>query len=138
MTSYEALRLAHLLSAVLGAGTVAGVAVAARHVARSPTSLASSSLAPLLRWASVGLALTLLTGIAIDLTTSGAFREQWWFRLAALSTIAAGVLLGMMRGRVRRAESGTPGALASLPWLAYGAFAIVAWAIVLMEVRPFR
>jgi hypothetical protein len=138
MSAFAWLRLAHVLSAVLGAGSVGAVAISA-HAASRAGSLRATPIVPLLRLTSIGFAATLLTGGALDFATGGAFHEHWWFRLAGLSLIVAGALLGVLRRRARRALAGDrETSLAGLAGLAYGASALVAWITVLMELRPFR
>lgn len=137
MSAFVWLRLAHVLAAVLGAGSVGSVAVAV-HAASRAGSLGAVPFVPLLRLASIGFALTFLTGAALDAAAGGAFHEQWWFRIAGLSMIVAGVLLGILRRRARRALAGDrETSLAQIKWLAYGAAAIVGWITILMELRPF-
>jgi hypothetical protein len=134
MTTFLAMRLTHILFAVLGAGAVGSIAIAARAALASqcPPTL----LLPLTRLAASGLGGTLLTAIALDVGTDGAYHAHWWFRLAGLSVIATGVLVGVIRRRASRAAS-EPAALRGTPPLAYAACALVAWLTVLMVLKPF-
>ncbi|HKA87665.1 MAG TPA: hypothetical protein VKE22_08370 [Haliangiales bacterium] len=139
MTLFEVVHVVHVLAAVVGTGCAAAVAVTARGAVRSPEALASSSFAPLLRWATRGIGTAFLAGVALDLVSGGAFHDRWWFRLAALSTIAASILLWVIYRRVRRVASGqgSPDTLTSAPSLAWVALAILTVVVVLMDVRPF-
>ena len=138
MSAFAVLRLAHVVGAVLGGGLVAGIAIVAPMAARGAAP-STALLVRLTRWASLGLAVTFLTGIGLDIATGGSFHEHVWFRVAGVSMVVAGALLGVMRRRVRRVASGDEdaAALRVVPYLAYGACAVVTWITVLMELRPF-
>jgi len=139
MRIFEVVHLVHVLAAVVGAGCAAAVAVTARGAIRSPEALASSSFTPLLRWALSGIGTAFLAGVVLDILGHGAFHELWWFRLAALATIAAVILLRVIFRRVRRVASGRGSldTLTSAPSLAWAALAILTVVVVLMDVRPF-
>jgi len=138
MSALVWLRVAHVVSAVLGVGSVGGVAVTAHAASRAGT-LGGTPIVPMLRLTSIGFALTFLTGAALDLAAGGAFHDRWWFRIAGISMVVAGVLLGILRRRARRAIAGDGAvSLPGLAWLAYGAAAVVAWITTLMELRPFQ
>jgi len=137
MSTYVLARLLHVICAVLGGGLVVAVAIVASR-AKAEASL-TSLLARLTRWASIGLAATFLTGIGVDVATGGALHGRGWFRLAGISMLICGALLGVVRRRVGRALSGAAeaSALGPVPGLAWAASAVVAWITVLMELRPF-
>ncbi len=140
MSALVVLRCVHVAFAVLGSGLIAAIAIAARPSSASAMPIGPELLASLSRWASVGLALVFLTGAGIDLAASGAFHRTWWFRLAGLSMIVAGAMLGRMRAVLRRFTSGpeSRAELARVRALAIGACGVVAWIVVLMELRPFQ
>ncbi|HEY3252638.1 MAG TPA: hypothetical protein VGJ91_01775 [Polyangiaceae bacterium] len=138
MNAFIFVRLAHVISAVFAGGLVASVAIVATRstLGNSPTS---SGLLRLTRWASLGLAATFLSGMGLDLTMGGALHQRLWFRLAGLSLIVVGALVGFVRRRLNQVASGAigPSALRPIPWLAYAACAGVLWITTLMELKPF-
>jgi hypothetical protein len=133
MTTFALVRLVHVICAVLGGGLVAGVAVALGRSTEGPL------LVRLTRWASVGLGATFLTGVALDFAIGGTLHERWWFRIAGLSMLVAGALLGVVRRRVTQVASGAADRATLRPaaWLAYAACGVVVWITVLMELQPF-
>jgi len=135
MSALVSLRLAHIVLAVLGAGSFGALAVAARAASRVGSS-DTTLLTPLALLARAGLGLTFLTGAALGFAAGGALHEHWWFRLSGIFTIAAGVLVGLVGRRLRRSTNGDAAALEPVARLAYGAAALVAGITVLMVLRP--
>ena len=133
MTAYALVRLAHVVIAVVGLGTITAIAVVARASRGTPPA----GVGRLAAWATICLALMLATGVTLDLVADRAFDEAWWFRIAVLSMVPAGAALGRIRGLARRWAAGEPevgGPIARTAWVAS---ALVAWIAVLMELRPF-
>jgi len=139
MSALGFIRCVHVLFSVLGTGTIASIAIAARAASRSPPTVSSALLLSLTRWASFGLALVFVTGATLDLLAHGEFHEHWWFRLAGLSMLPTGAMLGRMRSLLRRSESmqERSAAIARTTRFAYASCALVGWLVVLMELRPF-
>ncbi len=137
MTLYAAVRLVHVIVAVLGTGSIAAIAIVARRA--QPAGLAVSPIPALVRWASVSLAVMLLTGIWIDVEMHGAFHQALWFRASAIGLVLTGATLGILR---RQLAGGLQGrlapdrALARVTALAVVASALVLAIVVLMERRP--
>lgn len=137
MTLYAAVRLVHVVVAVLGTGSIAAIAVVARRL--QPAGLAASPLPALARWASVSLAVMLLTGIWIDIEMHGAFHTALWFRASAIGLVLTGATLGVLRRQLTAALRGRLAperALARVTALAVVASALVLAIVVLMERRP--
>jgi hypothetical protein len=131
-------RLVHVISAVLGGGLVVSLAiVAARSTAEK--GLDAPLLARLARSASLGLGAMFVSGVAIDFASSGTFHHAWWFRIAGISMVVLGALVGVIRRRVTQVASGAsePTALRPVPSLAYAGCAVLVWITMLMELQPF-
>jgi len=137
MSAYALVKLAHVWVAVLGLGSITATAIVARHTrtTRHPACCGSRS-----GRVSV-LAAMFVTGAALDVLAGGAFHEAWWFRLAALSLVPTGAMVGQARRFTRRWIAGELDAdrartrVARMAWLAS---ALVAWITLLMELRPFQ
>jgi hypothetical protein len=69
MTAYSLLRLLHALAAVLGAGTITGIAVLTR-------STPLSTLRPLSRLMGASFGILLLTAIAMDAASGGTWATR--------------------------------------------------------------
>jgi hypothetical protein len=139
MTLYGIFRCIHVVVAVLGTGTVAALAIVALRARRQPAPLAGSPLPALATWASVSLAVMLVTGIWIDVEMHGVFHTALWFRASVISLIFTGATLGILRRQLAAGLRGrlTPDrALARVATLAIIASALVLATVVLMERRP--
>lgn len=131
--SYSVVLVVHVLLAVLGTGVIAAVWHQARRAATTGAALPKDEVGLLVRWASISLGLLLVSGIALDALSGGAFHERWWFRIAALSMVPLGALLGWIRRDLAKpAVQPTRIARAAL-----GAALVLGWMITLMEVKPF-
>jgi len=128
MTLYAALRLVHVIVAVLGAGSIAAIALVSRK--ERPRPLAASSLPTLLAWASGSLAALLITGIWMDVEMRGVLHTALWFRASAIMLVLTGATLGIMRRQL------AAGAVARVAVLTIIANALVLAIVVLMERRP--
>jgi hypothetical protein len=139
MTLYAAVRLVHVIVAVLGTGTIAAIAIVAHKARAQPAGLSASPLPALVRWASVSLVLMLITGIWIDFEMHGVFHHALWFRAAMFGLVLTGGTLAVLR---RQLASGLRGRLAPeralfrVTTLAVIASALVLAIVVLMERRP--
>jgi hypothetical protein len=139
MTLYAAVRLVHVVVAVLGTGSIAAIAIVSRQVRAQPAGLVASLLPALVRWASVSLAVMLITGIWIDIEMHGAFRQALWFRGSAIGLVLTGATLGILRRQLAdglRGRLAPERALARVTALAVVASALVLAIVVLMERRP--
>jgi hypothetical protein len=139
MTLYAAVRLVHVVVAVLGTGSIAAIAIVSRQVRAQPAGLVTSPLPALARWASVSLAVMLITGIWIDVEMHGAFRQALWFRGSAIGLVLTGATLGILRRQLAdglRGRLAPERALARVNALAVVASALVLVIVVLMERRP--
>jgi hypothetical protein len=98
MTVYMALRLVHVVVAVLGTGSIAAIAIVARRA--QPAGLLAGPLLALARWASISLAVMLLTGIWIDIELHGAYHQMRWFRGSVIGLVLTGATLGLLRRQI--------------------------------------
>jgi nitrate/nitrite transporter NarK len=139
MTVYMALRLVHVVVAVLGTGSIAAIAIVARRARAQPAGLLAGPLLALARWASISLAVMLLTGIWIDIELHGAYHQMRWFRGSVIGLVLTGATLGLLRRQIAGALSdrlAPERALARVTALAVVASALVLAIVVLMERRP--
>lgn len=127
---YTPILALHVVVAVMGLGSIASVAIVTA-TARTTGADALPWLSPLLRYSAISLAAMLVTGILLDLTAKGAFRQAWWFRGSALLLLATGALHGQARRAFRA------GVLRRVEGMAYGMCALILTITILMEVKPF-
>lgn len=131
-------RLAHVLCAVLGAGSVGALAIVA-HRTRAASEL--PMLRTLLRWATGSMASVLATGALLDVAVGGAFHSQIWYRLSGLLVLATAAALARAVVLSRQAALGRcphETALRASRAICYAAALTVTWVVVLMELQPFR
>jgi uncharacterized membrane protein len=136
---YAIVRGVHVVVAVLGTGTVGAIAIVALRARRQPAPLASSPLPVLVTWASLSLAVMLVTGIWIDVEMHGVFHTALWFRASAIGLVVTGATLGVLRRQLAAGLRGrlTPDrALSRVATLAVIASTLVLVIVVLMERRP--
>ena len=139
MTLYAALRVIHVAVAVLGTGSVAAIAIVAAAARTRPAALTASPLPALARWASVSLAVMLITGAWIDLEMHRAYDHALWFRASAIGLVVTGATLGILRRQLGHAAHGRLAperAAARAAALAVVASALVLAIVVLMDLRP--
>ena len=139
MTLYAAVRLVHVIVAVLGTGTIAAIAIVAHKARALPAGLSASPLPALVRWASVSLALMLITGVWIDAEMHGAFHHALWFRGSVIGLVLTGATLVILRRQLAgglRGRLAPERALVRVTTLAIIASALVLAIVVLMERRP--
>lgn len=139
MTLYASVRLVHVIVAVLGVGSIAAIAIVARQLRAQPAALPASALPALARWATISLAVMLVTGIWIDVELHGAYHHALWFRASAIGLLLTGATLGVLRRQLARGLRGQLAperALARVTALAVVASALVLVIVVLMERRP--
>lgn len=142
MTNLHTLALvAHVLTAVLGLGSIVSVAVVSATARRAGGAAGVLPwLGPLLRYGTFSLAAVLATGVLLDLTAGGAFHAAWWFRGSALLLVASVLLHAWARRTVRRGltkEDESDLVLRRVERIAYGTCALIAVIVVLMLVKPF-
>ena len=139
MTAYATLRLVHVVVAVLGTGAVAAIAITARTMRHHTGPLTATPIPALATWSTVSLVTMLVTGAWIDLEMHGVFHEALWFRASAISLVATGATVGILRRQIAHARKGqltTERALARIARLAVVASVLVLAIAVLMERRP--
>lgn len=111
MTAFVALLSLHVVVAVLGIGPIAMAAF--------------GQVAPPFRLVRAGLAVVMLSGIAMELVSHGMWHDRWWFRLSVLLLVIVAVLVALAQ---RRPAARKP--------LALAACAIVAIITILMVWKP--
>lgn len=138
---YLPVLVVHVVIAILGMGTVAAIAIiAATGRRQGSTRTVLTWLSPLLRYATLSLALMLVTGVLMGIAAGAAAHQTWWFRGSALLLLPTGALLGQARRAVRQAlanESDGVAAIRRVEGIAYGVCSLVALIAVLMEAKPF-
>jgi len=137
MTLYPIALSIHVVTAILGLGQVAGIAILASSAQTEATvpSATWTALGRLTRGTTWSLALMLLSGALIDYSVGGGYHEAWWFRLSFVLLVVLGAINGRTRRALRKRESSPP-----LQRIARGAWsmcAIIAVVAVLMEVKPW-
>ena len=137
MTLYPVAVSIHVVTAILGLGQVAGIAILASSAqTEAPVAPATwTALGRLTRGTTWSLALMLLSGALIDYSVGGGYHEAWWFRLSFVLLVVLGAINGRTRRALRKRESTPP-----LQRIARGAWsmcAIIAVVAVLMEVKPW-
>jgi hypothetical protein len=140
MTLYGVLVCIHVVTAILGMGLVAGIAILATTANAQGPSCAGIWLAlkRLSRTAGISLGVLILSGALLDFVSSGAYHRAWWFRLSVLLVIAIGAVNGRMFRALRKGESDgddrTLERVIRSAWIMCGLVAVVA---VLMEAKPW-
>lgn len=133
MSWYPFVVALHVLTAVLGIGPVAALALAAP----SGGSLAPDTARQLRRLATVAqpsLGVMLLTGIVLVAATRGAFASAWWLRISVLLFLVLGAAIGRLRSVLGKAEAGAaPASVRGSAWVIAG---LVAAIVVLMVAKP--
>jgi len=137
MTLYPIALSIHVVTAILGLGQVAGIAILASSAQTEATAPSTTwtALRRLTRGTTWSLALMLLSGALIDYSVGGGYHEAWWFRLSFVLLVVLGAINGRTRRALRKRESTPP-----LQRIARGAWsmcAIIAVVAVLMEVKPW-
>lgn len=140
---YAPVLAAHVVVAILGLGSIGGVAFVASAARRAGRGIADVLpwLGQLLRVFGISLGVMLLTGVLLDVVSGGAFHGTWWFRGSVLLLVVTGALHGMARRAVRRlpvTDEDRAAVLHRIERLAYVMCVLVAAIAVLMEVKPFR
>jgi hypothetical protein len=136
MTAYTLTRLVHVLVAVLGVGTITAGAL----LARPSSGIAPTALRSLVRLASVSLALMFVSGGLLDYFAAGAWHRMTWFRIAAGTTVASGIAIGVARRALAQAIAGNADGERAVQraggamWLAFGLVTVI---VILMVRRPF-
>jgi hypothetical protein len=132
---YDAAILVHVLTAVLGVGQIAAIAVVsavARRAGEAAPSTAAS-LGQLARGATWSLVVMLVTGALLDFALGRAFDRAWWFRGSVLLLVVLGFLLGRTRRALRKPDAQV---LAVVQRGAVAMCAVVAAIVALMVIKP--
>ena len=108
MTLLTAALPLHAIFAVLGVGQIG--ALAAISFRPEPMGPPIGQMALILRWVTISLAGMLLTGIALVAASAGVQAHTLWFRISIGLFVAIGVLTGILRANLRRANSPDPSA----------------------------
>lgn len=135
MTAYAFAKLAHVLIAVLAMGLV----TAGTILARASSGVSPMALRPVVRWASVGLLLMVVSGLLLDYFVAGALHTTRWFRIGFAWTVAAGVALVYARRVIARAiaeKLDVERARRRLLLASWVAFACVAATVAVMVRKP--
>jgi hypothetical protein len=102
------------------------------------TPLELMTLRQLLRGTTGALALMLLSGVAVEYASGGAFHDTWWFRLAFLQLLVLVMINGVAWRALRRAgAASTARLLRGVAWSAWVMCALIGEVTVLMEVKPW-
>ena len=135
MTLYQLAISVHIVTAILGLGQVAAIAVLA-----SSTSVQAGSWAALTRLSrgtSWSLGIMMLSGVLVEYALGGPFHDTWWFRLSFLGVVLLGAINGRMgRGLRKRESAGDERTLNGVVRSAWIMCAITAVIAVAMEIKP--
>jgi hypothetical protein len=140
MTLYQLAISIHVVTAVLGIGQVAGIAVLASSTpVPAPAGSGSwTALQRLSRGTTWSLVIMLLSGALIEYASGGAYHEAWWFRLSFVYVVVLGAISGGIGRALRRRESaGEEKTRKKVVRSAWIMCAITAVVTVLMEVKPW-
>jgi hypothetical protein len=137
MNLYSTLVFLHVLSAILGLGPLAALAIISSWA--SP-SLPVERFAQLLRLVAWGLGAMLVTGVFIVQQTHGALGKTAWVQISFGLFLVLGALQGIVRRRVKRSLTAAPPGV-SLPrnvspllWTMCGLVGAITY---LMEAKPW-
>jgi hypothetical protein len=139
VTPYAVAISIHVVTAILGLGQVAAIAVVAGSAAvMSADSPSWTALQRLVVGARSSLVVILLSGAFIEYVSGGAFHAAWWFRLSFFGLLALGACTGAV-GRTlrRRAALGNERARQRVVLIAWVMCALTASIAVLMELKPW-
>ena len=103
MTLYALAVSAHVVTAILGLGQIAGTAVlASTGSAGAGTWAALHRLVGGVRWS---LLVMLLSGVLVEYLSGGAFHDTWWFRASFAGVLVLAALNGRMGRTLRKREA---------------------------------
>jgi hypothetical protein len=135
MQMYSVVVSLHVITAVLGLGPLAALAVIA---SRSDTGefppQRATALLRIVTWSLVGI---LVTGVIMIAFTKGALGRTRWMMSSVILFVLLGFLLGQARRVLRRALGATPSVIpAALSRILWTMCAVVAAIVYLMEAKP--
>ncbi len=138
MNVYAILLSAHVITAILGMGQIAGTAIVASSSTPTPpaTPIAPEVLTILRRLGlgtSIAIALMMLTGALLEYSVGGAFHTSAWFRVSFVLAIVLGALQGVIRRWLR---TGDAPALRRVRGVSAVMCVTVALVTILMELKP--
>jgi hypothetical protein len=139
MTLYQLAISIHVVTAILGIGQIAGIAVlASSTAAQAPVGAGTwTALQRLARGTTWSLVIMLLSGALLEYATGGAYHQEWWFRLSFVCVLLLGAINGRSQRALRKRESvGGERTLKPVVRSAWIMCAITAVVAVLMEVKP--
>jgi hypothetical protein len=139
MTLYQLAISIHVVTAILGIGQIAGIAVlASSTAAQTPVGAGTwTALQRLARGTTWSLVIMLLSGALLEYATGGAYHQEWWFRLSFVCVLLLGAINGRSQRALRKRESvGGERTLKAVVRSAWIMCAITAVVAVLMEVKP--
>jgi hypothetical protein len=140
MTVYAILLSAHVVTAILGVGQIAGTAIVARS---TPTNgpVPSGTLIALRRLGlgtTGALVMMMLSGALLEYACGGAFHTTSWFRVSFVLALVLGALQGGIRRILRKVERAPDSrALRGVVQLSGVMCAVVAVVSILMELKPW-
>ena len=126
----------HLLTAILGVGPLAAMAIlSSRRAARSESAATHRELLTVTsRWVSAGLGLMLLSGVLIGAAAGTREDQRLWYRASVLLLFLTGVINGILRRKLSASDPDRAIAFAMrASWLMC---ALVATITLLMTLRP--
>lgn len=138
MTLEQLLLALHVASAVLGLGQVGAVVSLTRY---AQTKKGDGELLALLRklfgTLSVSVAIVLVTGIAMDFASHGAWHATLFFRIGFVAAIAIGACAGVAGSKLKKADaSSEQAALGSALTLGRVIALITLLSALLMVIKP--
>ena len=139
MTLYQLTISIHVVTAILGIGQIAGIAVlASSGAAQAPVGVGTwTALQRLARGTTWSIVIMLLSGALLEYASGGTYHEEWWFRLSFVCVLLLGAINGRSQRALRKRESvGGEQTLKGVVRSAWIMCAITAVVAVLMEVKP--
>ena len=139
MTLYQLAISIHVVTAILGIGQIAGVAVLASSASvQAPVGAGTwTALQRLARGTAWSLVIMLLSGALLEYASGGTYHEEWWFRLSLICVLLLGAINGGSQRALRKRESvGGEQTLKGVVRSAWIMCAITAVVAVLMQVKP--
>jgi hypothetical protein len=135
-SAYPVLLALHVVTAVLGLGQVAGIALLASASQGPPSAAVMVALRRLNSGTSWAALIMLLTGVGSEYSLGGAYHETRWFRISILLLVAYGALNGSTRRTLRKLDDSSARPLQRVARNAWIMVLLVAVATVLMELKP--
>jgi hypothetical protein len=139
MSLFSSALALHVITAILGVGPVAVMAVVSsrRPAAGETTTDRRELLGALCRWVSSALVVMLLSGLLIEVGAGGGFHRTRWYRASVLLLLVIGVINGLTRRKLRKTDAAS--AAEAMRFAARASqmmCALVATITLLMTLRP--